>query len=67
MDVRVRDEPGGDGLTDKGRQIGCDNTHFINQVLPQTLPVLGKLDNPLGKVTDVDQINLVDITSHTSS
>jgi len=66
-DVRVRDKPGGNGLSNEGRQIGCDNTHFINQVFPQTLPVLGELDDPLGKVTDVDQINLVDITSHTSS
>jgi len=66
-DVRVRDEPCGNGLSDEGRQIGCDNTHFVNQVPPQTLPVLGELDDPLGKVTDVDQINLVYVTSHTSS
>jgi hypothetical protein len=67
MNSRVTDQSSRNGLSNQSGQVGRNNVHLLNQVSSETLPVLGELDNTFGKGTDVDQIDLVDVTAHTGT
>ena len=61
------DQTGTDHLTNQGRQVGGNVVHLGDQVLVQLLSVVGKVNNTLGKVLNVDHVNLRDVGTHGST
>lgn len=62
----MADQPRGNCLSDQSRQVRRHDVHLLHEVPPEALPVFCELDHPLGKVADVDQVDLGDVTPHTS-
>lgn len=61
----MADQSGGNGLSNQGGQVWRNNVHLFHQIPPEVFPVFGEFDNSLGKGANVDQVDLVDITTHT--
>jgi hypothetical protein len=60
----VRDESGSDGLSEEGRQVGSDEVHLLDEVRLELLSVVGEVDDSVGKVGDVDEVDRGDVGSH---
>src|SRR6202012_4402140 len=60
----VGDQTGTDHLTDQGGQVGGNVVHLGDEVLVELLAVVGKVNDALGKVLNVDHIDLRDVSTH---
>ena len=60
----VGDQTGTDHLADQGRQVGGNVVHLGDQVLVQLLSVVGQVNDALGKVLNIDHVDLGDVSTH---